>query len=74
MAVTYLGTNSSDGTVVGKSTGEKVAFYGKSPVAQPADSAQAALTSGDSTVSEIKPLINQLRSDLVTMGLIKGSS
>lgn len=73
MAVRYLGTNSPDGTVLGKSTGEKVGFYGVSPLVQPADSNQASISVSTST-GPVTALANQLRSDLVNLGLIKGSS
>jgi len=73
MAVRYLGTNSPDGTDLGKSTGEKIGFYGVSPVTQPADSNQTAISTSTST-DKVTTLVNQLRSDLVNLGLIKGDS
>jgi len=91
MAVHYLGTNSSDGTCVGKSATEKVGFFGADPITRPSDGDQATVrtTALDETadnatnttvhgniVSDLnaaKTLVNQLRSDMVSVGLIKGS-
>lgn len=83
-----------DGVLIGQ-TSEKVAFLGATPVVQPADADQAAITdssggTADGTVAavsgsgadadinnnfaEVVTLLNQLRADLVTLGLIKGSA
>jgi UDP-N-acetyl-D-mannosaminuronic acid transferase (WecB/TagA/CpsF family) len=75
-AVTWRGTASS-----------RVGFFGATPGAQPASVSQAvvattAATNGGSpfgyTTSTqadgIVRLVNQLRSDLVTLGIIKGSA
>lgn len=40
----YLTDNDSDGTYIGQSTSEKIGFYGKTPIAQKAAAAQAAVT------------------------------
>lgn len=82
MSVRYLGTNSPDGTSLGLSTGEKISFYGVSPVAQSANSNQtsvsmqttATTTALRTDVDNIATLVNQLRADLVSLGAIKGSS
>lgn len=82
MAVRYLGTNSPDGTSLGLTTSEKISFYGVTPVAQPSSASQAAVTMQTtsttttlrSDVDNIATLVNQLRSDLVSLGAIKGSS
>lgn len=86
----YLGNNGPDGISVGKSITEKVSFYGVTPVVQPASSSQAAVTgtalgtidftsaTEAATVvaqtNAITVLINQLRSDLVSIGAITGSA
>jgi hypothetical protein len=83
-----------DGVLITQ-TGEKVAFLGATPVVQPADADQAAITDSsggeaDGTISavsgsgadetinnnfaEVATLVNRLRADLVTLGLIKGSA
>jgi hypothetical protein len=72
MAVRYLGTNSPDGTCLGYDDEEKISFYGATPTVQPADGDQAAITTA--TTSNLKTLVNQLRSDLMTLGLIKGGA
>lgn len=80
--VTY---NSPDGATIGKSTTEKVSFYGVTPIVQRSGSAQAALTlttmslggygfttqtGADAAVA----LLVELRAALVALGAIKGSS
>lgn len=84
--VEYLGTNGSGGVCIGKSaTEDKVAFFAATPVVQPTSASQAAVTTTAATTSTpwgfststqadaIITLVNQMRSDLVTLGLIKGS-
>ncbi len=84
MAVRYLGTNSPDGTCLGTaSTVEKISFYGSTPVVQPTSASQAAVTSHTTTtatttalesdVDALRVLTNQLRAELVSLGLITGS-
>jgi len=92
MSVRYLGTNSPDGTSLGKDTTEKISFYGKTPIVQQSGADQAAVRTTDlvttgaldtnSTVhkqiakdiNELRAFANQVRSDLVTLGLIKGAA
>lgn len=88
---------SGGGNVYGQSISDKIAFYGKTPVAQLSSSSQAVAVAQATTVfSEAKTgmwafasstvaaalitkfnasivLVNKLRADLVTLGLIKGS-
>jgi hypothetical protein len=94
--IDYKGDGGPDGTVYGATATHLQAFYGKTPVVQPAATAQFAVTSTDvsSTVTSTGPYgyasstvlaallgrVNslsvfcaQLRSDLVTLGIIKGS-
>ena len=80
-------TGRSNGTKIGTATDQKLALYGVTPVVQPTSSDQASLSldldvSGLDTVSladvnanftSIQTLVNQLRSDLVSLGIIKGS-
>lgn len=83
------------GGQLGDSAADLVGFWGATPAAQPAATAQSALatttinavgsttlTAADLTtlnsigtrVTAATVLINQMRSDLVTMGLLKGSN
>lgn len=71
-----------DGLLIGN-TGTKLAFLGAAPVVQPASAAQAAVSAGalnsgdagtDTVIGECRTLVNRLRTDLVTLGLIKGAA
>lgn len=70
--VAYANPTRSDGTVLGSATTDKIAFYGVTAVTQPTASTQAAVTTG-ATTTQVGALANELRSALVTLGLIKGS-
>lgn len=86
---TYLDQNyQSDGTILGQSaTLSKIGFYAVTPVVQPTATQQAVAIStaavsisatqwafGTSTQADgVVRLVNQLRSDLVSLGLLKGS-
>jgi hypothetical protein len=72
------------GAMLGKSASEKVGFWGVTPIIQPTNSAQAALTLttatsggfGFSTSAGFLAAIAQIeniRASLVLMGLLKGS-
>lgn len=71
------------GRQVGASAAHKLGFYGATPVTQPTSSSQAAVTATVTTtqttttlkadLAACVTLVNQLRSELVTLGLIKGS-
>ena len=81
-----LGT--SVGTNIGLSASAKFAFHGATPVIKSASGNQAALSldvdvTGGNTVDKaaidanftsIQTLVNQLRTDLINKGLIKGSA
>jgi len=75
------------GTQIGQATTQKLAFWGKTPIIQPSHANQAAISmasvTGGNTVSEanvqgnftdIQNLLNQLRTDLIAAGIIKGSA
>ena len=72
------------GTKIGTSVTQKLAFYNSTPITQPASANQAAVVAGPagpsygaterSMLNQIKTLVNQLRNDLVSLGLIKGSA
>lgn len=73
--------------VLGDATTDTIGFYGATPAAQPTSSNEAAAATtaavsvsatqwGFSTSTQanaIVTLVNQLRADLVTLGIIKGS-
>lgn len=82
----YVIYESPDGAQIGKSaTSSKLGFFAASPVVQPTSANQAAVattaaTTGAATygftsaqANGIVTLLNQIRSDLVTLGLLKGS-
>jgi hypothetical protein len=46
MAVDQLSKNNADGTTLGQSAADKIGFYGATPVAQPTNASQAAITDG----------------------------
>ena len=96
MAVEYAGTGNDDGIDFGRSTTDKIGFYGlATPIVQPSGTSQSAVATTAITTLVTTPtatdiavavnslisrqsanvtLVNQLRSDLVALGLIKGSA
>ena len=78
----------SVGTKIGLATTEKLAFHGSTPIIQSASANQAALSldvtlTGANTIdraaveanfTSIETLANQLRTDLINKGIIKGSA
>lgn len=80
--------NTTTGTKIGTSASQKLGFWNKTPVVQQADAAQAAVTpstdfTGTDTVDKavvlaavqaVETLVNRLRTDLVTVGIIKGAA
>ena len=84
MGIQYLDDKNPDGTCLVRS-GEKLGFYGTAPIVQPSSGNQAAFATGFTTtlptntvlqasVVAAQTLLNQLRTDLVNLGLIKGSA
>lgn len=63
--IKYLGDGNDDGVVLGKSATEKIGFYGKTPIVQPAP----AVAVGTDIATVILELAD-LRSKLVALGLI----
>ena len=79
--VTY---NAPSGAQVGSSATEKVAFFGATPVVQPTDAAQTALTLTTATsggfgfvtsaaFDSFTAQLENIRASLETLGLIQGS-
>jgi hypothetical protein len=80
--------NTTTGTKIGTATTQKIGFWNATPVIQQASAAQAAVTpstdfTGADTVDKavvlaavqaVETLVNRLRLDLVTTGIIKGSA
>lgn len=67
MGVMYLGDNNPDGMCVGLTATEKVAFFGSTPVVQPAITA-VGTTTATTTLNETK--IDRLYAALETIGII----
>lgn len=71
------------GTKIGTTTTQKLGFYNTTPVVQPTHANQAAAANGTTTtatttnldtgLTNVRTLCNRLRTDLVALGLIKGS-
>jgi hypothetical protein len=83
MPVKQLSDGNPDGTVLGQSTSDQIAFYNVAPVAQRSGAAQAAIDTAAPTNSTpygfsqaqaqaIITLLNEIRAALVGVGLIAG--
>lgn len=68
MASYKVSDNCPDGCLVGNAATSKVGFYGATPVVQ--QTAPAALVPASDTTATISAAVNQLRTDLVNLGLI----
>ncbi len=84
----FLGTGNDDGVIMGRDTTvDKIGFYGlATAIIQPTSASQAAAATTASTkttttwgfttstqAQAILTLVNRLRTDLVGLGLVKGS-
>lgn len=93
--IKQLSDGGPDGSSFGQSVTDKVSLYGKTPVVQPAATAQSAVATATLTtitdivttasmtgafnalvtrVTALTVLLNQVRSDLIDVGNIKGSA
>lgn len=71
MAIEYLGSGSDDGTNLGRSSTDKVGFYGTStPVAKQTCTLAAALTAGTTTPANIAAALVEVRAALAALGVI----
>lgn len=65
----YLNHLSPDGQSFGQSAADKIAFYGSTPIAQPTNAAQAAITDGSTgtaaATNGIQPLTGSYNSTLL---------
>lgn len=69
MAVEYLGAGSPDGTVLGRSTADKVGFHNVTPSARTACTLSAAITGG-AAIGAVAPAFVELYAALVAKGII----
>lgn len=69
MGIKYLGDQGPDGTVLGKTSAEKIAFWGATPAAQPAGTLIAALTAGETTAADVAAALVDLYDSFVAVGL-----
>lgn len=78
MAVEYLDKGNDDGTVVGQSSTEKIAFYGGTPAVQRSGAAQATSLVGTASstdiTSDVKAAIIEIMNTMAALGLWKGSA
>ena len=84
MSITYLGDNGPDGSSFGLDSTELISFYGTTPVAQQSSASQAATVATTTTTSTTtaltvdidanRVLLNEIRSVLVTAGLMSGAA
>ncbi len=71
MPIEYLGSGSDDGTNLGRSTTDKVGFYGTStPVTKQTCTLAAALTAGTTTPANIAAAVDELHAALSALGII----
>ena len=71
MAVEYLGSGADDGTLLGRSSTDKIAFYGTStPVAKQTCTLAAALTAATTTPANIAAAVAEMRTALAALGII----
>lgn len=67
MAVEYVGTGNDDGTVLGRSSTDKIGFYGATPVVRGSAVTTLATTP---TATDIATAVNSIISRLQTVGVI----
>ena len=71
MATEYLGSGSNDGTILGRSSTDKIGFYGTStPVAKQTCTLAAALTAGTTTAADIAAAVDEIHAALSALGII----
>ena len=84
MAKEVIGDGRPDGVTLGRAITEKVSLYGVTPVVQPASASQAAVTATITTTAVLTQvaaqasanttLLNQIRTELIDLGAIKGAA
>jgi hypothetical protein len=67
-----------DGAILGQSTGEKLAFYGSTPIVQRSGAAQATSAVGTASSADVttalKAAVIEIMDTLAALGLWKGSA
>lgn len=79
MAVEYLGTGNDDGVDLGRSSSDKIGFYGlTTPISQRAGAAQAtslvATASSADVTTDLKAFCIEVGNTLTALGLWKGAA
>jgi hypothetical protein len=74
MAVNQLSDKNPDGTKLGQSASDLIAFYGTTPVSQRASSVQATIASSASFGATQAALVNEIVNTLTGLGLWKGGA
>lgn len=76
--VEYAGSGASGGICVGRSTTDKAAFYGTTPIAQRSGAAQATSLVGTASSTavntDMKAALIEVMNTLAALGLWKGSA
>ena len=85
MSTDQLSKNNPDGTELGQSITDKIGFHGVTTIAQAADAKQAAAPAGGTGATAgaydtaanrdlMIDLVNEMRTVLVNLGLMKGAA
>lgn len=69
MAVEYVSSGSPDGTVMGRSSTDKIGFHNVTPVARTACTLSAAITAG-ATITPVAAAFVELYAALAAKGII----
>lgn len=67
MASEYIGDGRPDGTIFGRTSSEKIGFFGTTPIAQ---ASVAATTTTTATTTALQTDIDAIRTALQNLGLI----
>ena len=70
MGVKELSDKGPDGTRLGQTSTDKVAFYGATPIVRQTATLAAALTAGTTTPADIAAAVDELHTALVNLGLV----
>ncbi len=76
--VEFVGSGVTGGVTVGRSTADKVSFYGTTPIAQRSGAAQATslvgTASSTAVATELKAAVIEIMNTLAAVGIWKGSA
>lgn len=70
MASKQLSDGGPDGTVLGQSSSDKVAFYGATATTRPTLTLSAALTAGSTTPADIAACVDEIHAALAALGIV----